>query len=681
MFEKEHESSREKQLERGDQLRTIFEEHEHALAEQAGGSIDRIDIGKIKEKAARLLAAFSIVMGASSAFAQETQHEKIETSSPAEIVKVEEKVHEKNKTAPFDWQSLTQKIELSMGGTTENAKFYPPEVISDLTYEALSRSTIYRGMPFEKFADAHVFWSDIFRGTQNVEQFFSQLSANKDNLSEQQKIALLQNTGSGLNATYNWDMMNANQHVVIDDNTMYNAAKDLYTKGKITQTGICGNIHTFLTKQAQAMGFESWLQEGELEKAGHIWTGLITQAGGKKQISFLNYGELLPTGTLNYKDALGAWERYQKSISTFRSFVGNEKEVLFPVKSRAQEVVEVAAGVGGNAERLEHGLVGGKVEKKDTGISLNVSPEITSIKLNADHFGLAFTHFIDLPNNPYQSLETMSALGGNVHYSGEHLGVEAGATVVHLNTKDLHGGSAASNELIARITADFINQKQLSKGELGEFLYDCGATFEGAFRMQLHNKDLRLTSENLPSLPGSKKGLSIPSPTSSLDSYSSAEKGEIAIGNRLVYIDPNQVGKFYIGTSHEFQGIVNDFQNQKGVIKKVAQNFVVGGEFKVHEAQVVNLEAKKGKLDWGNSFSVKGGISGEKLKGEMLYQKNDSAYERYIPSSTKLEAKVGYQVGPKFRVDVIGAKNVEQYKDDAKRNTYNVGVKFTIFVW
>ena len=47
---------------------------------------------------------------------------------------------------------------------------------------------------------------------------------------------------------------------------------------------------------------------------------------------FLDYGTLIPTGTLNYKDALGIAEKYHRSVSgeVFSNYVGDEHGVLFP---------------------------------------------------------------------------------------------------------------------------------------------------------------------------------------------------------------------------------------------------------------------------------------------------------------------------------------------------------------
>ena len=100
--------------------------------------------------------------------------------------------------------------------------------------------------------------------------------------------------------------------------------------------------------------------------------------------------------------------------------------------------------------------------------------------------------------------------------------------------------------------------------------------------------------------------------------------GEGSFGARIIYFDPVNVGKFYFGVSEVYRGQKNDFQNQDLILKKAAENFVVGAEIKVSEGEIVNLEVAKGNLDWGESLSVKGGLAGVKLKGEIGYEKKTS---------------------------------------------------------
>ncbi|OIP64399.1 MAG: hypothetical protein COV32_02050 [Candidatus Yonathbacteria bacterium CG10_big_fil_rev_8_21_14_0_10_43_136] len=93
------------------------------------------------------------------------------------------------------------------------------------------------------------------------------------------------------------------------------------------------------------------------------------------------------------------------------------------------------------------------------------------------------------------------------------------------------------------------------------------------------------------------------------------------------------------------------------------------------------MEVGKKNLDSGESFSVQGGVEGEKFKGSVGYEKNHSGYERFIPSSEKIEVSVSYKSGPKWQVDFIGAKTTEKYKDAQSNDVYNAEVKLKMFLW
>jgi len=678
----------------------IYETKESSLMKNLSGFLENLSFEQLKTKAARALTAFSLVMGASSAFAQESKEqplvppaqsqavnnetpdsENIDGAAILELQKVEEKKQEKNEVAPFDWRSMVKKFEISAGTDIETPKFFSPQVVQRFVYGYgnMDGSSFYRGMSEKSYFDAEIAYGNGINLSPDANSFFSSLSSQQEKLNSQQKVLLLQESGMRLLNGYDYDMFSRNEHVSIDSNRMFNGIKGQYQTGQVEKLGMCGNIHTFLTEQAEALGLPAWLQSGRTKTANHVWTGLITEVNGKKQIGFLNYNEFIPAGTLDYRDALGVWERYQSAIGTFDSYVGNEKKVLFPVKSRAQETIEHAAGIEDGTKRLDSHIGAGKIEAAENGLAVTLSPEITELKLNTDSFALSVFHFTDLKNNPYQSLEALTALSGEYHHKGKNLGFEIGTTILHLNTKDLHGGSEATNEIIARLAAEYIKEKQLTVGDYGKFLLDFGATFEAAARLPL-NKSL------FPLLPGTENALSKLPGGSKIDLSVGTAESHFSTANRLVYLDPNHIGKFYVGASQDFRVQIDDFQQQNFVLKKVADNFNIGAELKVHEGTILNLEAQKSNLDWGNSLSVKGGVTSEKLKGEISYKKSDSKYEMLVPSSTTLEATVGYQgdtdqKGPKWRMDIYGAQTTNRYQHAEKTNTYNVGIKFTIYGW
>lgn len=652
-------------IEKAEKALESFVDREKITINKAGKTVENLPSQKFKSKTASLLAAFSIFMGASAAFAgggkvevgEKLSYDKqMEESTPKALSPQElfEKItkSDKDEFAPFDWKKVADKIEISVGGEFGKTAEFEPEVFEGIDYNKIIESDFY-SLTDKEFDDVMTAEVDSVVHSENSVEFFNRLKNEKENLDDGQKALLLQFLGKALDKTYNWDMLEKDEHAEISDDAMFLAIKDLLVKGKTTKTGICGNIHTFLTKTAESLGIEAWLQSGYWGKEAHVWSGMTVESQGKKQIAFLNYDNLIPTGTLDYKDALGIAERYMGSLATFNSFVGNEEKVLFPVKSLAQEIVEKAAGVEEVGVRLEEELAEGKL-KKERGLEIKLSPETKEIKLSKDTFALTYFNFQDFSNNPYQSLEDLNALRGKLNLKGERFGLEADATVLHIDIKDLYGGSVAQDEIIGRLAADYIDSHKFTKSEYGQFALNFGTTLQAGLRLPL-DKKIEMTGAGV--------------------------MGEAGAGMRLIYINPAETGKFYVGAQEMFRGQTNDFQNQDPIIKEVAKILTVGAEIKVNEAQILNLEAAGSGLDWGNKLELKGGLTGKEWKGELEYKKSKSEYERFVPSSEKISAEVGYKGGPKWEIDVLGSKTTEKYAGAKAEDSYGAEVKLKIFLW
>ena len=646
-----------------------FNEKESVIQKETEGFLMKLVPEKFKKEAVACLAALSIVTSAASTFAEGLKKEEInkgklspenqieettiEKLSPQELFEKMIASDKKDEFAPFDWEKFADKIEISVSGEFEKIPKGRPEAIQANGYNTMIGSDFYKDLSHQEFDSAiDTELNSIFQSN-NSKEFFTALSGEKNKLSDDQKTLVLQYIGNALGRTYNFDMLEKNQHIEISDDAMFSALRELLMTGKITRTGICGNIHTFLTKIAKSLGLEAWLQNGSTEQGGHVWSGFALDINGKRKIGFSDYGTLILTDTEKYPEALGVAERYHRSVATFHSFVSNEKEVLFPVKSRAQEVVEKAAGIEETAERLEGELSSGEL-KKERGLEINVSPEVKEIKLNKDTFAVAYFNFQDFNNNPYQSLEDLNALRGRLNVKSERLGFEADATVVHINIKDLYGGNVAQDEIITRLAADYIDSHAFTKEDYGKFILNFGATFQGALSLPLDEEIGIGTMSNM---------------------------SEAGAGMRLIYINPSETGKFYIGAQEMFREQKNDFQNQDPIIKEVAKTFTVGTGVKVNEVQVLNLEAAGSELDWGKKIKIKGGVASEKWKGELGYEKATSEYERFIPSSEKISAEVGYRGGPKWKLIFIGSKITEAYSGAESSDTYDAEVKLEVFLW
>lgn len=676
MFENFHTTEKEKPA--PEKIHTDFETKEKRERKRATDFLENLTPEKFKEKAARALAAACLVFAATSAAAGEQENNyNLPEMGEEQVVQTRGKITEKNNIADFDWQKIATKIQISIGTTKEDIKDFHTESISPWWNLATNagiqenESEFYKGVTSVDAYEAYISEYNALELSHNASEFFTNLPVLSEKgfpntmgmtpgLSDKQKVLMLQDFGYFLNNTYNFDMLNSGEFVMVSDDKMFEALRGQVIDGSTIVSGTCGNIHTFLVKTAESLGIEAWLQGGTVSteegKGGHVWSGMIVGSGSEKQIVFLNYGTLIPTGTLDYQDALGVAERHFKSVSVLNTFVGNSAELLFPVKSRAQEVVGKAVGAEESVDRLGRNLLHGEIEKQGRSLEINIGSEIKEIKLGNDSVGLAFFKFEDTQNNPYQSLKDLSAWRGRVGASNENVGVEVGATVLNLNIKDLNGGTFSTEELVVTLATDYIDKKQLTKNQYGEFIVEWGATIEAAVSKQLSSEG-----------KGSKNSIT-------------GGQADGTSGGRLVYLDPNNIEKVYFEASETVRGTFSDFQNQKLTTNGEAINFAVGAEVKVFEGNVVNIEVGKSNLDWGKSFDIKSGLSGGKFKGEVSYEKKESDYERFIPSSQKVEVGVTYKSGPKWEVDIIGARTTEKYKDAQSKNISSAEVKLKIFL-
>lgn len=670
----------EVQNEKPERTGDLFEQ-EALIQEKIGETIDGLTPDKFHGKSGkfvRWLTALSIFIGSSSVFAKGAEAQDIEKKlkgiqnaitetlkkpddqKPTSVLSTEKETMPATEIAEakFDWKKLVRNIEISGGLIAEQIPPFQTGTVEKIgNYQQLKNTEPYKDLTLNKYYEnTYAFFNSVYR-SKNAVDFFRELDRQKDRLDGQQKTLFLQYLGDFLGDTYNLDMLEKNEHVGISEEKMFQGLKMMAEEGTKLPTGMCGNIHVFLTKAAKKLGMEAWLQSGTSESGvGHVFAGLIIPKGNKddKQIAFIDYGKLIPTGTLNYRDALGIAERHMGRIGALDTFVGNEKEVLFPVKSRAAEVLEAAAGLTDTRRGMEKKLYEGSVAQRPEGLNISLSPEVKSIALNTRHVGLLAFKYDDSYKNPYQSLENLEALRGSFYYQNRKLDVEADATILQLGVKDLQGGIIKHPETIGRLSAGFIDSLKLSKSQYGEFLLNFGATLQIAMRLPMEGENLK-NRINL--------------------------MGEGGIGARLIYLDPKNIGRFYVGASEIFRGQTDDFENQNIIIKEAARSFTLGADIKIREGKILNLETAKSQFDWGQELAVKGALVGKKWKGTAEYAKTTSDFPRFIPSGQRVDIGVGYRGGPKWEIDVIGFKEQEQYADAPSRDIYGGEVKLKIFLW
>ncbi|MFZ2303752.1 MAG: hypothetical protein WAV98_03115 [Minisyncoccia bacterium] len=679
MFENIFTTKQEKPLETGaENIREDFEKKEEAILKEGTGFLEKAEPEKFKKKSANLLLALSLFASASTAFAGEQNTEKdLPAMGEEQILKKIEKDGLKNQTADFNWKKIVEKIEISAGVTAENTKKYSTESIDSRGFNAVDNSTFYEGFDRGRWEGNYLSTPEnnatralysAVNNSQNSKEFFSNFASETKGLQDKQKLLAVQKLGEYLGYAYDEDMERSDTHITVSNDAMFNAVKDkIGWKYQHLTAGICGNIHTYIREAAQSAGMEAFMQSGSTSwGGGHVWTGLVVENDSKKEIVFLDYGTLIPTGTLNYKDALGIAEKYHRSVSVFSNYVGDEHGVLFPVLSRASEVLKQAAGIEDPMIGLEKNLESGEQVMEGSKFEVRLSPETSTIRLGSDAIGLTFFNFKDAHQNSYQSLKEVNAWRGNVGVYGKKGGIGASATVINMNIKDLDKRwgdtkETAVDELVTSLFASYVDNNQFTKKEYGQFKMNWGATLNAAMSTPLGSREILGTS------------------------YRGAEMVG-AIGARLIYLDPNNVGKFYIDASqgHRLQG--NDFQEQKAFIKEVSNRIALGAEVNVIQGNVLGLEIGDKKSDWGDTINFKAGVSKGNSKISFSYEKAKSENETFIPSSQKLEIEVANQISPKWEVDFVLSNKSEHYKggtdfNGGNNDIFKAEVKAKMLLW
>ncbi len=105
--------------------------------------------------------------------------------------------------------------------------------------------------------------------------------------------------------------------------------------------------------------------------------------------------------------------------------------------------------------------------------------------------------------------------------AGANIGVGADITTVFMNIKDLYGGNVAQNDMMGRLVLEGMDSQEITKGDYGRIVFNIGATLQAGMRLPMDRDIKFLTIGGM---------------------------GEVAGGMRLMYFNPNNKGKFYIGT-------------------------------------------------------------------------------------------------------------------------------------
>lgn len=276
-------------------------------------------------------------------------------SQLSKITKISKDLEKENQTRWIDANFLFE-VESDKSGTL-NIQPYQYDT-TGLTTEAYTRVfSIYSGSFGEGTSLAKV---------SNFNQSLEYVKTNSETLSPTEKLTLLSMIGSRLAAGYSDDK---------EQNTDLNA---LFLNAKNNQAdgGICGDIHTYLTKMAEALGFESagihsgrWMKDGKDKANGHAVAYFKDKKTGEFYMQ--NYSTVYKTGQKTVQSAVEVGSRIlgpfagQIDVSS-----GNGKVHLY-VPQTAQWVKNQIEGVG--LKPFDAPVVGLKIGNKEQAVSAQLS--------------------------------------------------------------------------------------------------------------------------------------------------------------------------------------------------------------------------------------------------------------------------------------------------------------------
>ncbi|MBI2591813.1 MAG: hypothetical protein HYW34_04010 [Candidatus Brennerbacteria bacterium] len=535
-------------------------------------------------------------------------------------------VEEVNVGYQYDWYA-------SQSYKTEDLRFA-------FNFKEITAGNFYRDLSSGEFSGMTDFESRLISGSKTAGDFLSGLKKARDEMSVEQKLLLLQRLGDYLDANYNSALSSNNQHIKISDDQMFSGLQHYFLTRGTTLGGICGNIHTFLVKAAESLGMEAWLQSGlTRQNNGHIFAGLIIEQDGQKQIAFLDYKNVILTGTNRYDEALGVMERYFGQIGLFNSFIGTKDKALFPVDSLASKKLKSAVGYYPAEKVLSDHLGIGGIAVPRRVLSLKTGNETTELSYESEYLGIAFIDFQD-SGNPYNSLDSFQAVRGYFRFAGQNVEVKVGNTVVSADVKDLGKGIVEQNFIVPLINFNYADNYRLAR----RLSLNFGAGFETGVR--------------------------------SPDFYF----GEAATGVRLVYLfDKSSI---FIEGIQSIRSQFSDFQDQESAVKLMSRQLKIGGSLKIGRGMIY-LESGLAKTDVSVKDSVSLNFVSGRIKTGISYEKENSDFQRFVSDKELVSGEVGYRLGasekPFGEIGIYGSKTIEQYSDSPKRPTYETGVLMKLF--
>lgn len=652
---------------------------ENRLLEKAASFFKDLKAESVFNRKTKIIAAFSALLKASAiyagvALAQETEKrhqqtgtvmsENLSAADFAQDDSLRRETVARQNILPFNISEIINKPSIAYEYETLEKDKINIEVIKNIEHWQLQEKTnFFQDLSAQKHNQAFLAFEKNLAKANNAEEFFTKMRQDSALFDNQQKMLMLYQLSWRFKDLYNEEMLRKNMiqnflssKTVPDDEIFQNLKQR-------RDIGVCRDLHYFLTKTANKIGVEAWLQAGFSQTGPHIWSGMVAEHNGKKEIIFinieLNKTNFISTGTMKYKDALEIKIMSDNNeIILFNTYIGSTEEELFPIKTVSAEMMEQASGFNEPDEELSSKLEKGKIISEKF-FDIKLSPEKKEIKLNSDHIGICL---IDYRNtqNPFNSLDELFAARGSLRLVSENkrLGMESDITYMAYDVRNLGSGAFPREAIVGRLAGNYIRSQKLIKSQFGELALNFGLTIECGLAEYFKTE---------------------------FSSEKQSGKLDGIRGARLIYASPLQSGKIFFEYQDFYRTQTNNFQDMDIILKRALESFKIGGSVKVQEGTIINLETSRQNLDYGRRYEVKAGVDYGDFSAAFGHKRKESFYRRFVPLANEYECSVGYRTRfkgkPIAEVNFFGALATEQYEDVPEEKSTKIGVKLRLFLF
>lgn len=441
------------------------------------------------------------------------------------------------------------------------------------------------------------------------QRFFEYLGEQKiSEMPEGQKVLMLQYIGGIFYRNYDYEMVEIGKKAFTGEiplSEFIKSAAHYIETGDEMPVGVCRQINTRIATIGHDVFGMDTFAANVMDVQPHCIAGFKSEADGN--IVFVNYSEVIDTGTPDFEEALAVYERMRGKIMASGSCVADkEGKPLTTIQSRAGRDVYEAGQIRDPSETVERSLEGEELIR-ERHLDMKITSEEQQIKLDNDKLTIVYTHF-DRTSDPCNSLAQLHSLSLGRCWSGKGKALSVGTTILGKQIKDLETGVVNDPEVLFRIGGQYDSRRDLSRNWHLGFAAASEAVAIFSLRSGVDTDDL---DDEVASF---------------LQSFSSIA-ARSSYGTRLNYDVPQKPLQFFISAK---QNIEFSPRNIQGFIDTIGPRVTstelkAGSKVDIARRIEVDITGEYNKADYGRVIGIKAEVKagGLRVSGEYSKTKSD----------------------------------------------------------